>query len=426
MGVYGYTLGCRLNACETDEMIRAVSAGLGLELTSDPTLAEVAIVNTCAVTQRSQARSRKAVRKLAGLDNAPLVVSTGCAASLFPEEFAAAGAGMVVPMSMRERLPELLAREGVPCRGARGVEQGISLPGPGAWHGSRSRAFLKVQEGCSRRCAYCIVPLARGASRSVPLSLVLDRASTALRAGYRELVLTGVDIADYGDDECGDLPGLVSRLLALDGRFRIRLSSMEPMALESPGFLERLALPGVCRHFHVPIQSGSDSVLASMGRAYTADSLSELFARIGRLFPGAAIGADLLAGFPGETGDDFERTVRLLERLSPAYLHVFPFSPRPGTRAAGMPRVRPDVVVDRCGRLRQIGAELRRRFRRSQEGTRAEAIVERRRDRSSSDGGTRLIGLTDNYVPVELDPGHSEGELTGVALGARSICWDVR
>lgn len=418
--VYAETLGCRLNAYETDAVLEELAAVCGARRAGSPEEADLVIVNSCAVTGKAQARSRKTLRSLCRRTDG-LVVATGCVAEVYPDDLREPEV-LVVPNTGKAGLARRLA-------GLLGFEEGEEDAGPGGIFprlapagAARTRSFLKVQDGCDNRCSYCIVPSARGASRSQPRELVLDQAAMLRDAGYRELVLTGVDLVSYGRDIYGTdgyaLPDLVRDLLRLGG-FRVRISSMEPVGLQADT-LSRMALPGVCRHFHLPLQSGSDRILDLMGRGYGTSEEETLLGRIRRDFPGAAVGADIIVGFPGETDEDFARTLDMVSAFGLSYLHVFPFSPRPGTPAAGMDTMlSPHTVADRARALRELGLEARRRFRLSMLGEDAICLVEGR----SMEGES--VGMTDNYIPV-LCGDAEEGEMLPMELTRENVAWGRR
>jgi threonylcarbamoyladenosine tRNA methylthiotransferase MtaB len=425
--IYGYTLGCRLNAYETEAILDEFRRRCSIERVSDPDEASIILVNSCAVTGRSTARSRKSVRSFSRRTDASIIV-TGCVAEVIPEEFDGQEV-IILPNTAKKDLVSIVAEKlGIPI-----ASNSITLKEPpGAIFPvcaplviSKTRAFLKIQDGCDNHCTYCIVPSARGPSRSQPRELVLSQAESLASAGFQEILLTGVDLVRYGRDLYGDDYGLVKlvRDLLEMGGFRIRLSSMEPIGL-STEMLEGLAFPGVCRHLHIPVQSGSDRILDKMGRMYARDDIIELFDRSMELFPGIGIGADVIAGFPGETEKDFQKTIDLISHPAVAYLHVFPFSARPGTPAASMhsEMIHPESITERANTLRSLSVEKRKRFRRSQIGTDALVLVESRTDGDSG----RLIGMTDNYIPVISPPGSREGELVEMTLRERDICWDLR
>ncbi len=425
--IYGHTLGCRLNAYETEAILEEFRRKCGVERVSDPDDASIILVNSCAVTGRSTARSRKSVRSFCRRTGIAVIV-TGCVAEVMPEEFDGQDV-ILLPNTAKKDLVDIVAdRLDIPLIRGSIMETepaGAIFPVSAPMIISRTRAFLKIQDGCDNRCTYCIVPAARGPSRSQPKELVLAQAESLASAGYLEILLTGVDLVRYGRDLYEDKYGLVRlvRDLLERGGFRIRLSSMEPIGL-STDMLEGLAYPGVCRHLHIPVQSGSDRILEKMGRMYSSDDITRLFDRSIELFPGIGIGADVIVGFPGETEKDFSKTVELISHPAVAYLHVFPFSARPGTPAASMhsEMIHTETVTERAQYLRSLSREKRNRFRRSQIGTDALVLVESRTDGDSD----RLIGMTDNYIPVISPPGSREGELVEMTLKENDICWDVR
>jgi len=382
-GVGHLNVGCRLNSCETEWLAAREARRLGVGIVEDLEAADVIVLGTCCVTARSQSKSRKAARRLLTGTGARIIL-TGCAARLFPGDY---------PEDPR------LTREFCP-------EEPLSTP-CGAF---RSRGQLKIQDGCSNSCAYCAVPLARGPSRSFDRDEILQRADSLAEAGFREVVLTGVDIASYGADRYGSSYGLAELLRDLlePPRFRVRLGSLEPMRL-GDGFLSGLALRGVCRHLHLSFQSASTRVLSLMGRACTAEDVVRLSMEARRAFPGCILGGDLITGFPGERDEDFAETMRLLDPDHGLmdYAHVFPFSPRPGTRAgaASGKRCPGSPSKERADALRAASKARRTRYARSQAGEELEVLVESRRI------GGRLVGLSDNYVTVRVPAGSKPGEL---------------
>jgi threonylcarbamoyladenosine tRNA methylthiotransferase MtaB len=265
-----------------------------------------------------------------------------------------------------------------------------------------TRAFLKIQDGCDASCSYCIVPHVRGGSRSIPPEEVLERISSLGGADFREVVLTGIHLGAYGRDlqPAADLTSLVRRIAEGSPVERFRLSSIEPREVTD----ELLALIGnssgrICRHLHIPLQSGDDAILAAMNRDYDGDFFRGLIEKIHRAVPGIAVGIDVMAGFPGETEAAFESTVCLVEKLPAAYLHVFPFSRRPGTPAASMPdQVSEEEKKRRTQRLRALGAAKRRAFAERFLGKTLEVLVEERQDRETR----HLVGFSDNYIPVAV------------------------
>ena len=258
---------------------------------------------------------------------------------------------------------------------------------------------MKIQEGCNQVCAYCIVPRVRGRERSIPPERLVDDINRFVGRDYREVVLTGTQLGSYGFDLPGiELAGLLGLILRETDVERLRVSSLQPQEV-TPAMLELWSDPRLCPHFHLPLQSGSDAVLTRMRRRYTAADYEDAVSRIRRAVPGAAVTADVIAGFPGETDDDFEHSYSLVERLELAALHVFPYSPRPGTSAAHFgPQVSPEVKRDRVRRLIALSEGHGRKFRASLVGEVRPVLWEEGRE---SDRGTEWKGLTDNYVRVK-------------------------
>lgn len=351
MKVHLASLGCKLNQSEMDSLlVQLEQAGWEPSPASE---ADLVVLNTCAVTAEAARKSRQALRRLrAEAPNAHLV-ATGCYAELWPHEVeAAARPDWVIGNRDKARLADLL-REHFAAPTAAERSHG---PGP-AW--PRTRAFVKIQDGCDNACAYCVVHIARGPSRAVPADEVIAQVQRAAQAGRKEIVLTGVNIGAYGQDTGGpDLGGLLRRTLADTAIARVRLSSVEPWSFRE-AWLELWADPRLCPHFHLPLQSGSDAVLRRMNRPYTAGEFAGLVQAIRRALPDAAITTDVIVGFPGETEADHRATLALAERVGFARIHVFPFSPRPGTPAASMPdAVGQDVILRRSAELRALGARL--------------------------------------------------------------------
>ncbi|MCK4504225.1 MAG: tRNA (N(6)-L-threonylcarbamoyladenosine(37)-C(2))-methylthiotransferase MtaB [Candidatus Aegiribacteria sp.] len=416
-----------MNAYETEALLEGFRLNCGIERADEPEDASIILVNSCAVTGRSTARSRKAVRYFLRRTDAVVIV-TGCVAQVAPEEFGDQNA-IIVPNTDKSHLVETIAAllniEYSPDSTEQDIPSGALFPINAPEVISRTRAFLKIQDGCDNHCSYCIVPLARGRSRSQPRELVLSQAEKLASAGFREILLTGVDLVRYGNDLYGDdydLTKLVRDLLSIGG-FRVRLSSMEPIGLSS-NMIKGIALPGVCRHMHIPIQSGSDRILRRMKRMYSKKDIIGLLDKCMELFPGLALGADIIVGFPGETSEDFQETVDLISHPAVTYLHVFPFSARPGTPAASYTEdmIHNETITERAVYLRSFSDEIKRKFRNTQTGKKALALVEARHDKASG----RLIGMTDNYIPVLTPDGSREGELVSMIIRDDNICWDTR
>ncbi|HUV87363.1 MAG TPA: tRNA (N(6)-L-threonylcarbamoyladenosine(37)-C(2))-methylthiotransferase MtaB [bacterium] len=385
------TLGCKLNQYET-EAVRAGVEDAGFCSVPFDGPADFYVVNTCTVTHRSDYKSRQLVRRVCRERPGARVVVTGCYADLAPEVFAPLGPNVtVVPNSDKERIPALIAGEaGAPDAAPRRRVTRFA---------NKTRLFLKVQDGCDHACAYCVVVAARGPSRSRPAREVVADVRDAVSVGVKEVVLVGVDLGSYGRDGRRSLATLLAELSALPGEFRLRLSSVDASDFE-PALVREVAAGGrVCPHVHLPLQSADDGVLRRMRRRYRAADYRRLCLELLERVGDVAIGADVIAGLPGEDVAAFKKTLALVEEIPFAYLHVFPYSPRPGTDAAAMAdRAPPDERERRAALLRELAAAKRRSYERRFAGAVRAALVEERRDGR----GGAAVALTDNYLRVPL------------------------
>lgn len=407
------THGCRLNRFESDAMAQALT-GAGHVLVDEPAQAEVYVLNSCTITHQADADARRAVRRARRANPTLRVVLTGCLANADAGAAAALpGVDAVLGNADKGELHELLAR--LPGRaGPTSTPALVSVraltrrmpftPLPPAVAPRRARALLKVQDGCNYRCAFCIVPHVRGASRSLPVESAVAQARAMVAAGAPELVLTGVHLGTYGRDlrPRRRLAELVAALLPHLGGARLRLSSIDPHEVDD-ALLELMAAHprALCRHLHLPVQAGDDGVLRRMRRAHTTQTFADLVQRAVARVPGLAIGSDVIVGHPGEDEAAFERGAALLAGLPLAYLHVFPFSPRRGTPAAAMPdQVEVGARRLRGGRLRALSERLVAARHRAAGGRVVDAVVHRSPRR---DG--RYEALTDDYLRVVLPAG---------------------
>lgn len=418
MKVHVTSLGCKLNQSEMDALQAQLEAA-GWEL-SPAHEADVVVLNTCAVTAEAARKSRQALRRLrAEAPNAHLV-ATGCYAELWPQEVsAAARPDAVIGNRDKARLADLLQ-----ARFPDAAAPGRQRRAPTAW--PRTRAFVKIQDGCDNACAYCVVHIARGPSRSLPADEVIAQVQRAADSGRKEVVLTGVNIGAYGQDTAGpDLGNLIRRILAETNVARVRLSSVEPWSFRE-AWLELWADPRLCPHFHLPLQSGSDAVLRRMNRPYSAGDFLRLVQTIRQALPDAAITTDIIVGFPGETEADHRDTLALAERVGFARLHVFPFSPRPGTPAASMPdAVAHDEVLRRSAELRALGARLALAYAERFVGRTMDVLWEQSPRQGWWTGltpnylriWTRGDGLGNRILPVRL-VGVKRGSLLGMVVEA--------
>jgi threonylcarbamoyladenosine tRNA methylthiotransferase MtaB len=387
-----HSIGCRLNHYEI-ERVGAQLESLGFQEVEFGQPADLAVINTCSVTSRADADGRRVLRQARRASPDGLVAATGCYASAFAREVEALGAVDLIVDNLEKdalvgRLVDLLGYD---------LPHATDLPVTPRPFGRHTRAMVKIQDGCQEACSYCIIPRARGRERSRPALDIVREVEALAAAGYREVVLTGVHAGKYRH-EGHRLSDLVSALLDRTTIEQIRLSSLEPREFR-PALVDLLSHPRVCPHLHVPIQSGHDAVLRRMRRSYDTSWVSALFEQLsGRA--DLALGTDVMVGFPGETEAEFVATRRFLESLPLAYLHVFAWSPRPGTQAAALPGKVPEPVVrERSRELRDLGVRVRQRFYAGFVGRTLPVLVERRRDRTSG----RLVGLTHNYLRVQTE-----------------------
>ena len=400
------TLGCKVNRVESDT-IAAELLGRGIRLASEDE-ARVVVINTCTVTAEADAKARKAVRQALRAASRPVVVVTGCLAALDADALRGLGERVVVEADKAQvagRVAMLLDLDGP--SGASVVRAGNAF---------RTRAILKVEDGCDNFCTYCIVPFARGVPRAVPLADAVADAEGLAAAGVREIVLTGINIGRYRDPSTGaDLATLI-RAIAGTGVTRLRLSSIEPPDLTDRLLATLAGIPAVCEHLHVPLQSGNDAVLTAMGRAYTAGQYSSWIEQARAAIPGLAVTTDVIAGFPGEVPEHHAETLAFVERTGFSKLHVFRYSSRPGTAAAAMPQVPPELRSHRATELRGLGSALRDRYVASRAGSHAEVLVERVRNGVAT-------GTTRDYLHVCVPAMVSvaEGDLVETVLSARDV-----
>ncbi len=399
------TLGCKVNQFESEAIIDSLKhQGYRTVPFGDP--ADITIINTCTVTHRADFQSRQMVRKALRFSPNSLLIVTGCYAQVEPQAFAEMK-GVTYLLGNREKhlIPELLPQ----------IEQGrmerlqVSdieketrfLDVPLYSFHRHTRAFLKIQDGCDAHCSYCIVPHARGRSRSLSPERIIEHCARLKEKGFKEVVLTGIHIGAYGQDfsPIFSLEKLLERLERSETPPRIRLSSIEPLDF-SPTFVSFLTQSAkVCPHLHLPIQSGDDDILRKMNRNYTSSFLSSLINELHRRIPQISLGADVIVGFPGETEKQSQRTRELMETLPPSYLHVFPFSRRKGTPASRLPhQVRESVITERAEALRTLGKKKRQNFYGGFLRQKLDVLVQDRQDKRTG----LWKGLSRNYIPVLL------------------------
>jgi threonylcarbamoyladenosine tRNA methylthiotransferase MtaB len=388
------TLGCKINQYETD-LLRQDLQSRGNSVVPFDAEADVYVINTCSVTAKSDYQSRQVIRSAVKRGQRARVIVTGCYASTRPGEIREIpGVQLVVNNADKAGIADQIMKEASASDIAT-VPAGISIK---ALQG-RTRSFLKIQDGCDNRCTYCIVPSARGGSRSAMTDAVISEFDRLVQAGCPEIVLTGIHIGTYGTDlrDASNLSALVGSLLARRGIARLRLSSIEANEITADliGFLGK----GLCRHLHIPLQSGDDAILSSMKRKYTSECYRHLLETIANEVPGTALGADIIVGFPGEGEKEFRNTLDLVRQSHLTHLHVFSYSARPGTPAAEMKHQVPDrIKKERNEVLRIEGKKKNLEFRKKFLGNALNVVIE---DKPYEE--TELLsGLSDNYIRVSV------------------------
>ncbi len=411
------SLGCKVNQYD-GEALSAALENRGVRRVTELEDADVVIVNTCTVTNRADADARRTIRKIRRANPDARVVVTGCLAQRDPEGVADMdGVDLVVGNADKGDLPILLEGGERGVLRLRGLEEAGDVfmaptggPGPG-----RSRAFLKIQEGCGQRCSYCIVPSVRGPERSLPGTRAVEEIRRLVGLGFPEVVLCGVHLGSWGRDSGETLAGLLGRVHQMGGIFRVRLSSIEPWDVDAE-LLDVVAGPGrVAPHLHLPLQSGCDATLARMGRPYTASDFAEILQMARSRRSDLTVGTDLIVGFPGEDDREFAQTLQFLRTQPIDLVHVFPYSPREGTPAARLAAPPQRVAKERLREVQSVFRERRERWLARHVGRRLEVVTLGRDAR-----GTRA--LAGSYAPVRIQDQAPaarliEVEATGVEEG---------
>jgi threonylcarbamoyladenosine tRNA methylthiotransferase MtaB len=403
------TLGCKVNHYETEAM-RELFAQDGWEIADFSGTADVYVVNTCTVTQTSDTKSRQMIARAHRSNPDALVVAVGCYAQTAPESVSELeGVGLVIGTDGRK---EIVSRVNDALR----AKSGETFVSPicemktfeplSAVRDSRTRATLKIQDGCVNFCSYCIIPYARGPRRSRPPEEISAEVKSLAALGYKEIVLTGIHLASYGRDLDGEatLLDAIARAGEPEGIRRIRLGSLEPLFVTGDVATALAENPKICRQFHLSLQSGSDTVLKRMNRRYTASEYLQAVALLRRYMPDCAVTTDVIAGFPGETEEEHKETLAFCEKAAFARMHVFPFSLRKGTKAEGLPGHQPKAVKEaRAKELLILGKRLTQQYLYAQTGSVVEVLAE-------SDGA----GYSGNYIRVRTDA--PEGEIVRIRI----------
>lgn len=392
------TLGCKLNFSETSSLARQFTEH-GYERVPSSKVADIYVINTCSVTEHADKKCRQTIRKLHKINPDAIIAVTGCYAQLKPNEILSIeGVDLVLGADQKENLfmkVSQLTSKGNGKSFSCSIQE-VSSIFPAYSSDDRTRSFLKVQDGCDYHCSYCTIPLARGKSRNLEISFLVKQAEEIGKKGIKEIVLTGVNTGDFGKSTGESFFDLIKALEQVPGIDRYRISSIEPNLLTEE-IIEWISksvkfLP----HFHIPLQSGSDKILALMKRRYNTTLFRSRIELIRKYMPEAFIGIDVIVGFPGETNDEFEITYNFLSELKPAFLHIFPYSKRADTPAASYEdQVHDSDKTTRVERLTQLSDRLHTEFCDQFKGTAEEVLFE------STQRGGKMFGYTRNYIKVE-------------------------
>jgi len=396
------TLGCKLNQAETAILTEAFKKR-GFNIVSWAQDADVSVLNTCTVTSRSDAKCRQAIRQALASNPETVIAVVGCYSQTAARAIASIpGVDYIVgdpgKLSLTDLVESVNKRDKPQILVSRCWPEGPLDPSCTGDFEGRTRAFLRIQTGCDRRCAYCIVPMARGPSRCLSENDVLQQFGVLASRGFREIVLTGVHVGDFRFQENGSsgLPELLGDLSRLHPDIRIRMTSLDPENIGERLIRVMEGNPNICRHFHVALQSGSDSVLRAMNRRHSVSSIKKIIERITAVFGPVGLGSDIITGFPGEGDEQFGETVDFVRAVPFTYLHVFPFSARPGTAAADLKEQVPvPIRLERARLLRELGQTKKETFLKNWAGRDAEVLFEKRAS------GKWMSGLSPEYIRVE-------------------------
>ena len=392
------TFGCKVNQCESIGISTAMRKA-GFEETCDEKTADIIIINSCSVTGASDKKACHEIARLKKLNPATVVILAGCFPQAFPAEAEKSDADIVTGNASKDSIPHILQKylsdrkKIVDFAPLPTSYEGIEL----CRQGEKTRAFIKIEDGCNRFCSYCIIPYARGRVRSRSIDDIVSEVSDCVRSGQKEIVLVGINLSCYGSDTGKNLADAVEAVCAVDGVERVRLSSLEPELLDEVMLNRLSSLNKLCPHFHLSLQSGSDGTLKRMNRHYTADEYYKIVCNIRRRFPDAAITTDIMVGFAGETNEEFAESCAFAEKVGFAKIHVFSYSVREGTAAAKRTDHIPENVKnERYKILSDIDNRLHNGFLAAQVGTEQEILIEKRKSPDY------VNGYTKNYTPVRI------------------------
>lgn len=415
------TLGCKLNQAETDSLARQFLSK-GYQWAESAREADIYVLNTCTVTHVADRKARHLLRSAHRANPGALIVAIGCYAQRAPEELRQLGiVDLILSNEQKDRLVEILESNNLSNREARS---------PYKEYHSRTRSLIKIQEGCHSFCSFCIVPYTRGKERSLPLEKVIQQIKERVAAGYKEVTLTGTKIGAYqwNGENHGGLPRLIEYILHQTGVKRLRLSSLQPQDL-TPALVRLWADERLCPHLHLPLQSGSQAMLQRMNRQYSIADYQRAVSLVRQAIPDLAITTDILVGFPGEGGKEFEESYRFCQEMGLANIHVFPYSPRLGTAAARMPhQVEGRVKKERSQRMLALAQQSAQHFRKQFPGRTMTVLWEGKSEQGVWSGLTsnylRVFlkskrQLTNRLLPVKLVAEHPQGLLAELANGGR-------
>lgn len=401
-----HTLGCKLNFSETSTIGKSFLSN-GFEIVDFKDKADVYVFNTCTVTENAERECRQLVRRALRCNPAAFVIVTGCYAQLRPDEIAEIeGVDAVLGSNEKFKVFSLLddfEKRELSCIYVSPTAELNDHFGfaSSSEADSRTRAYLKIQDGCDYKCSFCTIPLARGLSRSMDPKALISEFKSLVEQGYKEIVLTGVNVGDYGKMFGTNLYQLILKLIEVDGKFRIRISSIEPNLLTDEIISITAKSEKLCNHFHIPLQSGSPAILKAMQRRYTIEDYKKIIDKVNISIPDVGIGVDVIVGFPGESEENFMETYSFLKDLPVSYLHVFTYSERPDTKAVGLTdKVEMTERKKRNSMLRILSEKKRRHFYNQMVGKELEVLFEA----ENIDGWIK--GFSTNYVRVqnEFDP----------------------
>ena len=395
-----HTLGCKLNFSETAAIGKQFTTR-GFSVVDFSDQADVYVLNTCSVTDNAEKECRQVIRRVLKQNHNAFVIVTGCYAQLRPDEIAKIdGVDAVLGSNEKFDLFSYLddfEKKDLACIYTSskseldnnfGIASSTDID-------SRTRAYFKIQDGCDYKCTYCTIPLARGASRSLEPEKVVEQFRSIVAQGYKEIILTGVNVGDYGKSFEIDFYHLLKKLILVEGDFRIRISSIEPNLLTDEIISLTLSTEKLCKHFHIPLQSGTDKILRLMQRRYTIEDYKTLISKLNNIDPEIGIGVDVITGFPGETEGDFQETYDFLRELEISYLHVFTYSERPDTKAVSLPgKVGKEEKKRRSSLLRILSDKKRFAFQEKFIGKKERVLFE-----EANDDGI-IKGFTSNYIKV--------------------------